>query len=178
MLVAPCAIIGGALFGWLLKKNGRELHELTANINHTLSETFQGFQVIRSFTLERKIFQTFSRQTKDYYQLELKNAKLQGWYSSAGYLLNSVVFLFSLCLGAYFVSERTMTVGNLLTFTNLVGHLVYPLTGLASQWAGFQRSLAAMERIIDLLEKPVASQELPSFSPTIKQMFNLFTLKN
>ncbi len=170
MLVAPCAIIGGALFGWLLKKNGRELHELMANINHTLSETFQGFQVIRSFTLERKIFQTFSRKTKDYYQLELKNAKLQGWYSSAGYLLNSVVFLFSLCLGAYFVSEKTMTVGNLLTFTNLVGYLVYPLTGLASQWAGFQRSLAAMERIIDLLEKPVASQELPSFSPTIKHV--------
>ena len=157
MLVAPCAIIGGALFGGLLKKNGRELHEFMADINHTLNETFQGFQVIRSFTLEKKVFRTFSRKTKDYYQFELKNAKLQGWYSSAGYLLNSVVFLFSLCLGAYFVSEKTMTVGNLLTFTNLVGHLVYPLTGLASQWAGFQRSLAAMERIIDLLEKPVAS---------------------
>ena len=63
-----------------------------------------------------------------------------------------------------------MTVGNLLTFTNLVGYLVYPLTGLASQWAGFQRSIAAMERVIDLLEKPVASHELPSFSPTIKQV--------
>ena len=25
MLVAPCAIIGGALFGWLLKRNGREI---------------------------------------------------------------------------------------------------------------------------------------------------------
>ena len=25
MLVAPCAIIGGALFGWLLKKNGRRI---------------------------------------------------------------------------------------------------------------------------------------------------------
>ena len=98
-------LLGGALFGLLLKKNGRELHELMADINNTLSETFQGFQVIRSFTLERKIFQTFSRKTKDYYKLELKNAKLQGWYSSAGYLLNSIVFLFSLCLGAYFVSD-------------------------------------------------------------------------
>ena len=170
LLVAPCAIIGGALFGWILKKNGREIHELVADINNTLSETFQGFQVIRSFTLERTIFRTFSRKTKDYYQLELKNAKLQGWYSSVGYLLNTGVFLFCLCLGSYFVSIQTMTVGNLLTFTNLVGYLVSPLAGLASQWAGFQRSLAAMERIIDLLEKPVASQELPSFSPTIKDV--------
>ena len=104
------------------------------------------------------------------YQLELKNAKLQGWYSSAGNLLNSVVFLFSLCLGAYFVSINTMTVGHLLTFTNLVGYLVYPLTGLASQWAAFQRSLAAMERIINLLDKPVDSKELPSYSPKIKEV--------
>ena len=103
------------------------------------------------------------------YQLELKNAKLQGWYSSAGNLLNSVVFLFSLCLGAYFVSINTMTVSH-LPVTNLVGYLVYPLTGLASQWAAFQRSLAAMERIINLLDKPVDSKELPSYSPKIKEV--------
>ena len=65
LLVAPCALLVVLLFGWLLKKNGRELHELIADINHTLNETFQGFQVIRSFTLEKKVFQTFSRKTKN-----------------------------------------------------------------------------------------------------------------
>lgn len=170
VLVAPFAMIGGALFGWILKKSGREIHELIADINHTLNESFQGLQVIRSFTMEKSVFQTFFRKNKDYYHLELKNAKLQGWYSSAGYLLNSVVFLFSLCLGAYFVSEKTITVGNLLTFTNLVGYLVHPLTGLASQWATFQRAVAAIERVIDLLEKTPATEELPSFSPAIQQV--------
>ncbi|MCQ6277204.1 ABC transporter ATP-binding protein [Bacillus sp. V3B] len=173
LLIAPCAVIGGALFGWLLKKSGREIHEIMADINHTLNETFQGFQVIRSFTLEKTICRTFSRKNKEYFHMELKNAKLQGWYSSAGYLLNSIVFLFSLCLGAYFVSEKTMTVGSLLTFTNLVGYLVSPLTGMASQWASIQRSVAAIERIIDLLEKPVTSNELPSFSPAIKQVHSI-----
>lgn len=170
VLVAPFAVIGGAFFGWILKKSGREIQEILADINHTLNESFQGLQVIRSFTLEKTVFRSFSRKNNDYYQLELKNAKLQGWYSSAGYLLNSVVFLFSLCLGAYFVSEKTMTVGNLLTFTNLVGYLVYPLTGLASQWASFQRAMAAIERVIDLLEKPAATEELASFSPAIKRV--------
>ncbi|WP_338449820.1 ABC transporter ATP-binding protein [Niallia oryzisoli] len=173
VIVAPVAVIGGAFFGFILKKSGREIHELIADINHTLNETFQGLQVIRSFTLEKNVFRTFSRKNKDYYHLELKNAKLQGWYSTAGYLLNSAVFLFSLCLGAYFISEKTMTVGNLLTFINLVGYLVNPLTGLASQWAGFQRAIAAIERVIELLEKPVASDELPSFSPAIKEIHSI-----
>ena len=50
---------------------------------------------------------------------------------------------------------------------------MYPLTGLASQWAAFQRSLAAMERIIELLEKPIDSEQLPTYSPTIKEVHSL-----
>jgi ATP-binding cassette, subfamily B, bacterial len=165
VLIAPVAIAAGAGFGLLLKRNGRKLHSLIAEINNTLNETFQGFQVIRSFTLEKKIFEKFTRENDDYFKLELENAKLQGWYYSGGYLISSVVFLTCLSLGAYFVYQKEMTIGSLLTFTNLVGYLVYPLTGMAGQWAGFQRSITAIERIIDLVEKPVASSELPAYSP-------------
>jgi ATP-binding cassette, subfamily B, bacterial len=167
VFIAPIAICGGAFFGLLLKKNGRRLHQLVAEINSTLSETFHGFQVIRSFTLEKTIFHHFKSKNKKYYDLELENAKLQGWYYSGGYLVNSVAFLFNLCLGAYFVASGSLTVGSLLTFINLAGHLVYPMTGLAGQWAGFQRSLTAIERLVDLLNKPTASDELSSFTPAI-----------
>jgi ATP-binding cassette, subfamily B, bacterial len=167
VFIAPIAICGGAYFGLLLKKNGRMLHQLVAEINSTLSETFQGFQVIRSFTLEKIIFNHFKSKNKKYYDLELENAKLQGWYYSGGYLVNSVAFLFNLCLGAYFVASGSLTVGSLLTFTNLSGHLVYPMTGLAGQWAGIQRSITAIERLVDLLNKPTASDELSSFTPVI-----------
>jgi ATP-binding cassette, subfamily B, bacterial len=170
ILIAPVAIVAGAGFGLLLKRNGRKLHSLIAQINNTLSETFQGFQVIRSFTLEKKVFEKFTREHDDYFKLELENAKLQGWYYSGGYLISSVVFLTCLSLGAYFVYQKEMSIGSLLTFTNLVGYLVYPLTGLAGQWAGFQRSITAIERIIELVEKPVASLELAAYSPVKSNM--------
>ncbi|WP_226645607.1 ABC transporter ATP-binding protein [Mesobacillus subterraneus] len=177
ILIAPIAIVAGAGFGLLLKRNGRKLHSLIAQINNTLSETFQGFQVIRSFTLEKKVFEKFTRENNDYFKLELENAKLQGWYYSGGYLISSVVFLTCLSLGAYFVYQKEMTIGSLLTFTNLVGYLVYPLTGLAGQWAGFQRSITAIERIIDLVEKPVASLELPTNLP-VKSSMKSIEFKN
>jgi ATP-binding cassette, subfamily B, bacterial len=177
ILIAPIAIVAGAGFGLLLKRNGRKLHSLIAEINHTLNETFQGFQVIRSFTLERKIFNKFAKQNDDYFKLELENARLQGWYYSGGYLISSLVFLTCLSLGAYFVYQKEMTVGSLLIFTNLVGYLVNPLTGLAGQWAGFQRSITAIERIIELVEKPVASIHLPDFTP-VKTNVKLIEFKN
>ncbi|WP_442594238.1 ABC transporter ATP-binding protein [Neobacillus sp. D3-1R] len=173
VLIAPIAIAGGVFFGLLLKKNGRKIHQLVAEINSTLSETFQGLQVIRSFTLEKAAFITFKSKNKKYYKLELENAKLQGWYYSGGYLVNSIAFLFNLCLGAFFVSKGEMSVGSLLTFINLVGHLVYPMTGLAGQWAGFQRSITAIERLIDLLERPTVSKELSTYVPTIKEVSSI-----
>ncbi|GAE44204.1 ABC transporter transmembrane domain-containing protein [Mesobacillus boroniphilus] len=172
ILIAPIAIVAGAGFGLLLKRNGRKLHSLIAQINNTLSETFQGFQVIRSFTLEKKVFEKFTRENDDYFKLELENAKLQAGIIPE-YLISSVVFLTCLSLGAYFVYQKEMSVGSLLTFTNLVGYLVYPLTGLAGQWAGFQRSITAIERIIELVEKPVASLELAAYSPVKSNMKSL-----
>jgi ATP-binding cassette, subfamily B, bacterial len=177
VLIAPVAIAAGGGFGLLLKRNGRKLHRLIAEINNTMNETFQGFQVIRSFTLEKKIFEKFTRENDDYFKLELENAKLQGWYYSGGYLISSVVFLTCLSLGAYFVYQKEMTIGSLLTFTNLVGYLVYPLTGMAGQWAGFQRSITAIERIIDLVEKPVVSSELSAYSP-VKSHIRSIEFKN
>ncbi len=167
VLVAPIAAIFGLLFGLLLRKNSREIHRLIGIIHGHLNETFQGFSVIRSFTMEKLQYEKYKRENSKLYQLELKNAKLQGFYSTGGQIVGTMTFWGSLSLGALFVSREVMTVGALLTFVNLVGHLVSPLTGLAAQWASYQRSIAALERVMDLLEQPIELKELPSFHPAL-----------
>ncbi|MDF2963370.1 MAG: transporter permease, partial [Paenibacillus sp.] len=42
----------------------------------------------------------------------------------------------------------------------------YPLTGLASQWAGFQRSVTAVERILNVLQLPVEAADLSTYLPS------------
>lgn len=166
LVIAPIAAVGGVIFGLLLRRNSRKMFELVERINTLLNETFHGFQVIRSFTLEKRLFKKYARQNQELYQLELENAKLQGWFASGGQLVSTAIYFASLCLGAYFVFNGAMTVGILLTFINLVNHLVYPLTGLASQWAGFQRSVVAADRILKVFESPVDSIDLPAYVPS------------
>ncbi|MCM3568232.1 ABC transporter ATP-binding protein [Neobacillus mesonae] len=162
LLVTPIAVVAGVVFGLLLRNNSRTIHSLIGRINTHINETFNGISVIRSFTLEKVFFKKFVYKNESLYQLELQNAKLQGWFNSGGSLVSSITFYVCLLLGAYYVSKGIMTVGALLTFVNLVNHLVYPLTGLAGQWAHFQRSIAAVERLVNVLEVPVNSDELPS----------------
>lgn len=167
VMITPIALLGGMVFGLLLRRNSRVIHELFGKVNIQLNETFHGISVIRSFTLEKKSFSKFAHFNEELYQLELKNAKLQGLFSSGGSLVSSFSFYATLLLGAYYVSQNQMSVGALLTFLNLVGHLVYPLTGLAGQWAGFQRSVTAVERIMNIIEKPVEETTLPDFTSSM-----------
>ncbi|ENQ3106274.1 ABC transporter ATP-binding protein [Bacillus cereus] len=165
VLVAPIAAISGLVFGLLLRRNSRLIHSLLGNINNLLNETFLGFSVIRSFTMETFLYKKFTKKNQQLYSLELENTKLGGWFNAGGQAVSSFTFLISLCLGAYFVSDGVMSVGSLLTFINLVDHLVYPLTGLASQWAGFQRSITAVERLLKILELPTESTTVATYSP-------------
>lgn len=170
LIVAPIVAISGVVFGLLLRKNGRLIHSLIGNINNLLSETFHGFQVIRSFTLEKLQYKKYVHQNKVLFQLELENAKLRSWYNTGGQIIGSTTFIVNLSIGALFVSNGALTVGSLLTFLNLVNHLFYPITGFGGLWAGFQRSVAALERVLDVFDKPIDTKELPAFDPSMKKV--------
>ncbi|MCA0172888.1 ABC transporter ATP-binding protein [Bacillus sp. RAR_GA_16] len=178
IFIAPVALIGGVVFGLLLRKNGRKIHHLVGKISTLQNETFHGFQVIRAFTLEKSIYSKYRKQNEDLYGLEVENAKLQGWYYAGGQLVGSLSFMMSLCIGAYYVSTSVMTVGALIMFINLVNHLVYPLTGLAGQWAGFQRSVSALERVFNVLDQPIDTDELSGPSSRRKDVVNAIQFKN
>lgn len=167
ILFAPIAILISAIFGLLLRNNSRMIHELIGNINHLLSETFHGFFVIRSFTLEKVTFKKYVKQNEELYTLELKNTKLRGLFISGSRAASAIMFLISLCLGSYFVSQKILTVGSLLSYVNLVDHLVYPLTGLAAQWAGFQRAATALERISKIIDSPTESSNLSTYTKSM-----------
>ncbi|OPH56694.1 ABC transporter permease [Paenibacillus ferrarius] len=177
VFVAPVAMVSGVILGLLLRTNNRFIQERVAQINTLLNETFHGFFVIRSFLMERTIAAKYAANQQQLYELELSNARLRGWFYVGSQAAASITFLLSLCIGSYFVSGGILTVGALLTFVNLVHHLVYPLTELAGQWAGFQKSASAMERICKILEMEKESDSLPSM-PASRPVVTSIQLKD
>jgi ABC-type multidrug transport system fused ATPase/permease subunit len=166
LLVAPIAGLSGVVFGLLLRNNSRKIYRLFGSTQSLLNDIFHGFLVIRSFAMEKLFAGKYLEQNRELYALEIKDAKLRGSFHAGGEFIGSIVFLGSLCLGAYFVSDKIITVGSLLAFVNLVNRLVYPLTGLAGQWAGFQRSVSAVERIADILAESPEAADLPTYTPS------------
>jgi subfamily B ATP-binding cassette protein MsbA len=177
IFVAPIAMVSGVIFGIMLRDNNRRIQDRVVQINTLLNETFQGFFVIRSFLMERSILTKYVSKNQKLYNLELSNARLRGWFYVGSQAAASITFLISLCLGSYYVSGGIITVGALLTFVNLVNHLVYPLTELAGQWAGLQKSASAMDRIFKILDIETESDSLPAEMPS-KPMLTSIHLKD
>lgn len=164
ILVAPLGVVVGAFFGLLLRRNSRKIYKLYSDMNTLLNESFQGLSVIRSFTMEKSLHQKYVGQNKELFSLELENTKIRGWFYSGSQTISSIAFIVSLCLGAYYVSIQQITVGSLLSFINLLNHLIYPLTGIAALWASFQHSITAIERLSNVLDHPPESAQLGTYS--------------
>ncbi|TLS49386.1 ABC transporter ATP-binding protein [Paenibacillus antri] len=163
LAVIPAALASGALFGVLLRRNNRVIQALCENLNSLLNETFLGTFVVRSFSLEKKLYRTYTAENERLFELETKDTRLRGWFRAGGEAAGAAAFLLSLCVGAYFVSNRVISIGSLLSFVNLTNHLIYPLMGIAGLWAGLQSSLTSAERLLRVLEQPLDTRELPDY---------------
>ena len=162
LLIVPFAMGAGALLGFILRRRTRTIHDLYGNMNGLLSETLQGLSVIRSFSLEAIWLRKYMDKNGELYTLQQKYIILQGWISAGGQAAGAFIFLVSLCLGAYFVSHHKITIGSLLSFVNLSGHLLYPLTGLSGLWIGIQESSTAVDRIAKVFQEPIEDLDTPA----------------
>ncbi|MED3814306.1 ABC transporter ATP-binding protein [Priestia megaterium] len=164
LFIIPIAVIAGGVFGFLLRNSSREILKLNSEMTSSLSEIFQGFIVIRSFLLERSFFSKYRQQNQQALALDLYNGKMKGLFYAGGEAIALIAFLVTLCFGALIVSKGMLTVGSLLAFVSLSNRLIYPLNGLAGQWAAFQRSISAVERIAHILKAQYETTDFPEFS--------------
>ena len=152
-LLVPLAALAGTVFGKFMRRNSRKIQECLSDMQRFLQETFSAERIVRSFSLETIMQRHYERKTGELLGLELKLAKLRAWFQVGSGTVGVATFFLSMGLGAFFVAEGTMSVGELFAFNNLMHYMVSPLTGLASLWGGFQRSLTSAERILHVLEE-------------------------
>jgi ATP-binding cassette, subfamily B, bacterial len=162
VLLGPVAALSGAVFGKLLRRNSRVIHEQLGKLHSFLNDSFAGNAVIRSFTLEKQIVSQYESHNLQLRALEMKLAKLRGFFQIGAGMTGSISFVACLGIGAYYVANGSLTIGALMAFVRLMQYLIFPLSGLASLWGGFQRSLAAVERIQGVFEQQPETAELPA----------------
>lgn len=154
-VLAPLTIVSGVVFGKQMRDRNRMIHKKVEDMHVTLNDSFAGNIVVRVFSLEYLFFKRYKKTSDDLLLTEMQEAKVRSWFSTAANMAGTMSFFITLGLGAFLVTTGQITIGILLAFVSLMQRLVYPLTSLAEQWGSFQKSIAAVERIMDVMsEKP------------------------
>ena len=82
--------------------------------------------------------------------------------NSIGTFLHSIFNLLIIWIGAYYVMDGDMTVGELIAFQMIAGQLIAPIMRLVNQWQYFQQIRVSMERLGDIMNEETE----PAFNPS------------
>jgi subfamily B ATP-binding cassette protein MsbA len=167
LFLGPAALVAAGAFGLRIRDNGRKLQARLGRINGLLHDVFAGQMVVKAFAMEERFDERFRRETEDVLNLERREARLTSWLQGSSSAISLSAWFITLGLGALFVARGTITVGELLAFVNLVWNLLYPFEGVARQWGGLQRSLAAVERLWNVLDEKPPKAAFPAYVPPV-----------
>lgn len=145
------------------------------SVNTQIEETFTGQDIIRAFNQEEESFKNFKSDNDEWYNHEWKS---QFYSSLMGPIMNfisNLSYVAIAVLGAIFVLEKAITVGDILAFFQYIQNFTQPIQQITRVMNLVQTALAATERIFEFLE--LEDEDNPS-KKEIKDIDNEITFEH
>ncbi len=170
LATVPVIIIVALIFGKFIRKISREVQDLTAQNNIIVEESITGIINVKAYTNE--LFE-HARYIKNAFTLQ-KESVIRGYWRGAFSsfiivcLFGSIVFLIFKGLGL--VQAGELGIGELFNFMLLTAFVGGSIGGMAEQFVQIQKTLGAVERVLDIIEMPIESNNsnnVPNFNQPI-----------
>jgi ATP-binding cassette subfamily B protein len=148
---------------------GKQMHVLHKTAQESFSmlteqirESFFGIRVIKVFNFERTIEQKVDLASTDYFKKNLKRACVSALLRPMLALFFNLSTLIILFYGGFLVIEQRLTPGELVAFLQYMGVLAWPIIAIGWMTNLFQRGMASLKRINNLLDAEPRVQAPPS----------------
>ena len=152
LTIIPFYIIIYAIVNKLNKKTERKVMEKSADLESQLVESLNSVGTIKRFGLESfaniKTETRFISLLNTGYKSAL-NSVFSGTSSSTLSQLFTIILLWS---GSYFVIEREITPGELMSFYAIIGYFTGPIAGLVGANKQIQSALIAADRLFEIMD--------------------------
>ena len=131
-------------------------------INGYLNESITGIRVTKSFTREEKNTQYFDDLNRSYFDANVDASRLAALFFPGVDFMGSIAKALVVGVGGWLVLGDTLTAGTLIAFVLYVDRFFNPIRELAQRYNTFQSTMAASERIFDLLDREPDITDLPN----------------
>ena len=121
-------------------------------INGYLNESITGIRVTKSFTREERNYQYFTSLNRSYFNANVDASRLSAIFFPGVDLMGSLATALVVGIGGWLVLGDALTAGTLVAFVLYVDRFFEPIRELAQRYNVFQATMAASERVFDLLD--------------------------
>ena len=168
MAIVPMPIIiGGAIaFQKLLAPRYADVREKAGLINARLVNNLTGIATIKSFTAEDYERAQLSRESKAYRSSNRKAIVLSAAFIPLTRIIILIGFTGILFYGGLATVNGAIEPGTYTVLVFLTQRLLWPLTRLGETLDQYQRAMASTQRVMNLLDTPIAIRPGTTALPT------------
>ncbi len=152
----PLIIWGSVAFQKWLAPRYAEVREKVSLLNSRLSNNLSGITTIKSFTTEAYEIDRLRQDSNAYRKSNQKAILLSAAFIPLIRLVILAGFTAILLYGGLQAASGTLAVGTYSVLVFLTQRLLWPLTRLGQTFDLYQRAMASITRVMDLLDTPIA----------------------
>lgn len=157
-LSMPLVAVATHYFGRRIHDRFEKVQEYFGTVSNRAQESLAGVRVIRAYTQEQAEIEGFKRVNREFVNRNLGLIRLSGVFHPILQFFINLGFIAVLWYGGSLTVSGVITIGQFVQFTLYLGFLVWPMIALGWVINIFQRGMASMGRM----------NEIMSTEPTIR----------
>jgi ATP-binding cassette subfamily B protein len=156
MLPIPFILLGSIAFQNLLAPRYADVREKVSSLSDRLTNNLSGITTIKSFTTEAYEIERLRKDSEAYRQSNRKAIALSAAFIPLIRMFILAGFTAIMLFGGMQVVNGNLAVGTYSVLVFLTQRLLWPLTRLGQTLDLYQRAMASTNRVMDLLDTPIA----------------------
>ena len=162
LVMIPAFVILNLIVAPIFKRLINDKFLIGSENRSFLIETITGIHTVKASSVEHNFIRRYEEMLARLVNASLAVVNLANVANSIGSFFFSIFNLVILWVGAYYVMEGDITVGELIAFQMIAGQLIAPIMRLINQWQHFQQIRVSMERLADIMDEDTE----PTFNPS------------
>ncbi len=129
----------------------RKRGKINAEVKGRLTETLAGVRVIKAFNAEIQEAKVFENGVNQLFENVKKSLTATALMTSSSTFLLGIASTGIMGMGGYFMMQGTMTVGEFLFFTLILGFMIAPIVQMSNIGSQLTEALAGLDRTEELM---------------------------
>ena len=163
--VMPLMVVLTNFWRQRVRQAYRATRQRLSLINGNLNESISGIRVTKSFTREERNFQHFDDLNRSFFDANVEATRLAALFFPGVDFIGSLATALVVGVGGWLVLGDALTAGALVAIVLYVERFFDPIRELAQRYNTFQSTMAASERLFELLDLEPDLVDAPDAQP-------------